>query len=100
MKDMAADSGNTDMDESTIYLTAVGGPSHGRVRGFGSMLQHKVKAATTRASSKHTASSVSGLTDNGGQIIHTREELQIMLADRDHLLDEKRALRDKKNGNL
>jgi len=96
VKDMTADQSYADVDESNMFLTAVGGSAHGRVQGFGSMLQDKVPTATTRARQKHTASSVSGLTNNEGQRVETREELEMLLNDRDRRFDEERAAREKK----
>lgn len=93
---MTADQATSGMDESTMFLTAAGGLKHGRVKGFGSMLHDKVPAATTRARSKHTASSGSVLTNNEWQGIQSREELEMRLAVRERLLDEERAVRERK----
>jgi hypothetical protein len=38
---MRADEANADLDETILILTALGGPSHGPVKGFGSVLQQK-----------------------------------------------------------
>ena len=80
---MTADQANANMDESTMFMSAVGGTSHGRVPGFGSMLDGKVQTTTNRSGPKHTASSVSGVTNNGEQTSFSREDVQSLLADSD-----------------
>ena len=78
---MKADEANVDMDEGTMFVSAIHESSQGRVRGFGSVLDHKVQP-TTRARSNHT-SSISGVTNNSKQKTFTDAEVQTMLDDRD-----------------
>jgi hypothetical protein len=77
---------HADKDESTLYMDAVGGSSRGRIRGFGSMLDHKVPTANTQA-----RSSVSGVTHNGTQKTYTDKEVNAILTqERDQRLNEER----------
>lgn len=80
---MRADHANSELDDSTIFLTALGGPSHGRVLGFGSLLQQKVKTATTRERPNHIASSVSGLTNIGEQETFSRAQVLAIVQERE-----------------
>jgi hypothetical protein len=93
MNEMMADEANADMDESTMFMEAAGGPSHGRVRGFGSMLDGKVQTATNRSRPKQSASSVtvSGVTTNGVQASFSRTEVESLLADSERRQAEDRA---------
>lgn len=91
-----ADEANSDMDETNMFLSAYDGPSHGRVRGLGSMLPNKVQTATTRSGPTHTASSISGVTNNGEQTMFTRAEVAMLLADRDRRQEEEKAERETK----
>ena len=76
-----------------MFLSAIGGPSHGRVPGFGSLLDKKVQTATTRDRQNHAASSVSVLTQNGVQETYTKEQMQAIVQERDRRHDEERAAR-------
>ncbi|KAF3327235.1 hypothetical protein FCM35_KLT07353 [Carex littledalei] len=78
VNDMMAEEVHADMDETTMFMSAAGGASHGRVLGFGSMVDGKVQTATNRFRPKHTASSVtvSGVTTNGVQASFSRIEVQ------------------------
>lgn len=80
---MRADHANSGLDDSTLFLTALGGPSHGRVLGFGSLLQQKVKTATTRERSSHIASSITGLTNIGEQENFSRAEVLAIVQERE-----------------
>lgn len=90
-----ADQANSDMDETTVFLSAVGPSKHGRVRGFGSMLQNKVQPATARAKQNHTASSISGLL-NGEQSLFSRAEVGLLLAQCERRQDEVEAEKERK----
>ncbi|KAF3336794.1 hypothetical protein FCM35_KLT19380 [Carex littledalei] len=81
VNDMMAEEAHADMDETTMFMSAAGGASHGRVLGFGSMVDGKVQTATNRSRPKHTASSVtvSGVTTNGVQASFSRTEVQSLL---------------------
>lgn len=89
-----ADQANSDMDENTMFLSAVGGSKHGTVRGFGSMLQNKVQPATTRAKQHHT-SSISGVL-NGEQSMFSRAEVGLLLAQSERRQDEAEAEKERK----
>jgi len=93
---MMADQANSDMDESSMFLSAVGGSRHGRVRGLGSMLPNKGQPATSRARQNHTASSISGVIDNGEQATFSRAEVGMLLAQCDRRQDEEKADRERK----
>lgn len=86
-----ADQASSDMDESAMFLSAVGGPSHGRIRGLGGMLQNNDKTATTRCRAHHIASSISGVTNNGVQSMFSSAEVGTLLAERDRRQDEEKA---------
>ena len=75
---MKADHANAELDESTLFLTALGGPKHGRVVGFGSVIA-PIKTTNNRDRENHTCS-VSGLTNGGQQEIFTRSEMNAILA--------------------
>ncbi|XP_078169521.1 uncharacterized protein LOC144563938 [Carex rostrata] len=83
VKEMRADHANSGLDDSTLFLTALGGPSHGRVLGFGSLLQQKVKTAATRERSSHIASSITGLTNIGEQENFSRAEVLAIVQERE-----------------
>ena len=85
---MRADHANSELDDSTLFLTALGGPSHGRVLGFGSLLQQKVKTATTRERPNHVTSSVSGLTNIGEQENFSRAEVLAIVQEREDRIAE------------
>lgn len=89
VKAMKADQANAELDESTLFLTAIGGPKHGRVVGFGSVIA-PIKTANNRDRQNHT-SSVSGLTNCGAQEIFTRSEMNAMMEERDRQIAEERA---------
>lgn len=90
---MMDDGVNADMDESNMFISAAGGVSHGRVLGFGTMLDGKVQTATNRCRPNYSASSVtvSALTNNSEQESFSRSQVQALLADRDRLRAEDRA---------
>lgn len=88
---MRADQATSITDESTMFFSAAGGSSHGRVRGFGTMLDDKVQKAKNRNRPNQT--SVSGLTNAGDETNLSRAELQVLLADSDRRRDEERAER-------
>ncbi|KAF3328947.1 Plant transposase (Ptta/En/Spm family) [Carex littledalei] len=89
VKAMKADQANAELDESALFLTALGGPKHGRVIGFGSVIA-PIKTANNRDRQNNT-SSVSGLTNCGQQEIFTRSEMNAMMEDRDRHIAEERA---------
>lgn len=90
---MRADQANGGLDDNTLFLTALGGPSHGRVLGFGSLLEQTVKTATTRQRQNHATSYLSGLTNTGVQETFTRAEVEAMVHERDCRIIEERTAR-------
>jgi hypothetical protein len=94
---MMADQDRSDMDESSMFLEAVGGSRHGRVQGLGSMLPNKGQPATSRARQNHTGSSVSGVIDNGEQATFSRAEVGMLLAQCERRKDEEKAERERQS---
>lgn len=89
VKALKADQANAELDESTLFLTALGGPKHGRVVGFGSVIA-PTKTANNRDRQSQT-SSVSGLTNCGQQETFTRSEMNAIMEERDRHIAEERA---------
>ena len=63
MNNMMADEGNSSLDESAMFFSAVGGSTRGRVKGFGCMLDDKVQKEKTRNRLNHAQYTASGLTN-------------------------------------
>lgn len=90
MNNMMADEGNSSMDESIMFFSAVGGSSRGRVKGFGCMLDDKVQKEKTRNRLNHAPSTASGLTNAGEETDLSRAELQELLAESNRRQEEER----------
>lgn len=99
---MRADQANVELDDSNLFLTAIGGQRHGRVLGFGSLLEQTVQTATTRGRHSHVTSSVSGVTNSGVQETFSRAEVDAIVQERDCRIAEERAerLRDQAQNQL
>lgn len=87
--DMRANSVNSHMDEADLFVSAVGGRNHGRVRGFGCVLDPRLPK-TIRGRATPTASDISGVTNIGNKRVFTDDVLIGMLNERDMRLAEER----------
>jgi hypothetical protein len=87
--DMRANSVNSHMDEADLFVSAVGGRNHGRVRGFGCVLDPRLQK-TTRGRATPVASDISGVTNIGNKRVFTDDVLIGMLNERDMRLAEER----------
>lgn len=76
-----ADEGNSSLDESAMFFSAVGGSTRGRVKGFGCMLDDKVQKEKTRNRLNHAQYTASGLTNAEEGTDLSRAELQALLAE-------------------
>lgn len=90
---MRADQANSELDDSTLFMTAIGGPSHGRFLGFGSLLQKNVQIATTRERQNPATSCVSRLTEIGVQETFSRAEVQAIVQEHDRRIEVEHAER-------
>lgn len=99
---MRADEANAELDDSTLFLTTLGPPSHGRILGFGSLLEQRVQTPTTRERQSHVTSAVSGLTNAGNQESFSRAEVENIMQERDRRIAEDRAerIRDRAQNQL
>lgn len=89
-----ADEANHDKDENSLFIDAVGGRKHGRIRGFGSVLDNHL----TRALRPPTVSSVSSIT-NIGEKVFMESHYLAMLEERDRRQEEEREERKREQAN-
>jgi hypothetical protein len=87
--DMRANTDNAHMDEGDLFMSAVGGRNHGRVRGFGCVLDPKLPK-TIRGRATPTSSDISGVTNLGNKRVFTDDVLIGMLNERDMRLAEEK----------
>jgi hypothetical protein len=87
---MRAAQDDSGMDESTMFLLAVGGPKKGRIQGFGCMLDDKVDKANKRNRANGIPCHDSGLTTDGEDTNLSRAELQALLAESVRRQDEEK----------
>ncbi|KAF3329287.1 protein IQ-DOMAIN 1-like protein [Carex littledalei] len=88
VKELKADQANAELDDSTLFLTALGPPTHGRAWAFGSVLEGKVQTPTTRERQNHVASSLSGVTNSVVQETFFRAEVDAIVQERDRRIAE------------
>lgn len=86
---MRANNVNPHMDEADLFMSAVGGRNHGRVRGFGCVLDPRLPK-TFRGRATPTTSDISGVTNIGNNRVFTDDVLVGMLKERDMRLAEER----------
>lgn len=79
-----------DVDEGELFMLAVGGPSHGRVRGFGCVLDPKLPRTTRRGRATIIASDLSGVTNLRNKWVFTDDVLVRMLNELDMRLAEEK----------
>ena len=87
---MTAHEDHADVDEADLFMSAVGGSYHGRVRGFGCVLDPKLPKTTGRGRVTPAQSDLSEVTNIGSKRIFTDDVLVGMLNERDMRLAEER----------
>ncbi|KAF3326455.1 Plant transposase (Ptta/En/Spm family) [Carex littledalei] len=87
---MTAHEDHADVDEADLFMSAVGGSYHGRVRGFGCVLDPKLPKTAGRGRATPAQSDLSDVTNIGSKRIFTDDVLVGMLNERDMRLAEER----------